>query len=134
MTTNAATWFYRDPERVAYYLEERVNQTFWAARLLDLWLDCVSAEPPYRMAGQWRGAPVEVEWQPNESFSLRVSKDGVPDDLVNGVSRVLALKPALSYNDSEGWSVIEWHTNGSRGRWQEIQGKAEFRNPQRLSG
>lgn len=133
MTTNAATWFYRDPERVAYYLEERVNQTFWAARLFDLWLDCVSAEPPYRMAGLWRRAAVEIEWQPNDSFILRVARDTDPGDLVSAVSRVLALQPALSYDDAEGRFVAEWHTDGGRGRWQTIQGKAEFHNPQRLS-
>jgi hypothetical protein len=132
MTTNAATWFYRDPERIAYYLEERVNQTFWAARQFDLWMACVSAEPPYKMSGEWHDASVEIEWQPNESFALRISEDADPDDLVNAVSRVLALDPALSYNDTHDRFVTEWHTNGGQSRWQEIQGKAGFRNPQRL--
>jgi hypothetical protein len=133
MTTTAATWFYRDPERVACYLEERVNQTFWQARFGALWLDCVRAEPPYHMSGIWREAPVEIEWQPNAFFILRVSGDADPADLVNGVSRILALKPALSYTDGQDRRVTEWHVNGGKDRWQEIQDKPTFRNPQRLS-
>ena len=132
MTTTAATWFYRDPERIAYYLEERVNQTFWQARIGNIWLDANSAEPPYRMSGVWRDQPVEIEWQPNEYFVLRVPEAGDAADLVNGVSRVLALQPSLSFGDPEDRLVTEWHVSGGAARWGDIQGKAAYRNPQRL--
>lgn len=133
MTTTAETWFYRDPEHIAYYLEERVNQTFWQARLGNLWLDCVSAEPPYRMSGVWRDLPVDVEWVPNEFFILRVPSDSGSADLVNGVSHVLALSPAFRYTDAHQRLVTEWHVDGGKARWQEVQGKAAFSNLQRLS-
>jgi hypothetical protein len=133
MTTTSATWFYRDPERIAYYLEERVNQTFWQARLNGLWLDCVSAEPPYRMSGVWREVPVEIEWVPGEFFILRVPSDSDSSDFVNAVSHVLALSPAFNYTDPDERLVTEWHVDGGKARWQDIQGKAAFANLQRLS-
>lgn len=133
MTTTAATWFYNDPEPIPYYLEERVNQTFWQARLTNIWLKCTRAEPPYQMAGDWREVPVEIEWVPNQAFTLRVPQDSDSGDLVRSVSRVLALKPAFSYTDGQGQQVTEWHVDGGAARWQEIQGKAAFGNLQRLS-
>lgn len=134
MTTTAATWFYRDPERIPYYIEERVNQTLWQARVGDILLDATSAEPPYRMTGRWRDQPVEIEWQPNDYFVLRVPVEADPTDLVNGISHVLALKPALRFTDTEDRLVTEWYVDGGASRWDDIQGKAAYRHPQRLAG
>jgi hypothetical protein len=77
--------------------------------------------------------PVEIEWVPNQAFTLHVPQDSDSSDLVRGVSRVLALKPAFSYTDGQGHRVTEWHVDGGAARWQEIQGKAAFGNLQRLS-
>lgn len=133
MTTTAATWFYRDPERIPYYLEERVNQTFWQARFGDFWLDATSASPPYRMVGEWLGTPIAIEWKPNDYFTLRVPEDSDAARLVTGITRMLAIHPTLDYANGDGEFVTEWHVDGGADRWQEIQGKAGYVNPQRLS-
>lgn len=133
MTTTAATWFYDDPERIPYYLEERVNQNFWQARVYDIWLDATSAEPPFRMSGTWRDQTVEIEWQPKKYLTLRLTGEAEADDLVQGISRMLALEPSCSYEDTNDHFCVEWHASGAMERWQEIQGKAAYRNPQRYA-
>ncbi len=132
MTTTAATWFYRDPEQIAYYLEERVNQTFWQARVGNIFLSADSAQPPFKMSGAWRDQAVEIEWRPNEYFTLRTPDEVDATDLISGVSRVLAQQAALSFIDPEDRLVTEWHVNGGGPRWGDIQGKPAYRHPQRL--
>lgn len=133
MTTTAATWFYNDPEPNPFYIQERVNQTFWQARFGQLWLDCTSATSPYKMSGLWGDVPVEFEWQTATSFILRVPGEAETDSMVAGISRVLALKASLRYEISTtGQMVIEWHADGGNERWQKIQGDPSYRNPERL--
>ena len=132
MTTNAATWFYSQPEPRKYYITERVNQTFWQARVNSIWLNCTRANPPFQMSGVWRDTAIEVEWLPNDHFILRSPADFDASDLVDGISRVIALEPSFDYTDEQERLVTEWHMEGGKDRWQEIQGKPSFGNPQRL--
>ncbi|GAB4450823.1 MAG: hypothetical protein Kow00120_21160 [Anaerolineae bacterium] len=135
MSTNATTWFYTEPERDPYLIEERVNHTLWDARMPFLYFDCVRAEPPFRMVGAWQGAEMEIEWEVGKVFTLRVSNGLSEKDLSNlrrGFSLVLGIHPpSLAYQDADGVQVTEWHTDGGERRWQQIQGQARFGNPKR---
>jgi len=132
MTTTAATWFYRAPEKVPYLLAERVRTTFWEARLGGLWLDTVSAEIPITMQGTYNGAAVTLEWEPAKW--LRLSSAPASPALVFGVVNVLRRKATLRYEDPQGRAVCEWWMSQADAdkRWQELQGKPAYRNPQRL--
>ncbi|MBN1286641.1 MAG: hypothetical protein JXB47_14680 [Anaerolineae bacterium] len=130
MSTNANTWFYSEPEPDAYLIEERVNQSLWNARLYALYLDCTSAESPFRMVGEWQGRPVEIEWEVGKVFTLRTQEE-MPD-LRRGFSLVLGIQPpSVAYQDVDGAHVTEWYVDGGEDRWREIQGQARFRHPKR---
>ena len=132
MTTTAATWFYRTPEKIPYLLSERVNTTFWDERLGGLWLAVVNAEPPIVMQGSYNGANVRMEWEPAKW--LRLSTAPAAPALANGTANVLRRKPVIGYETAEGHTVWEWWLTGADAdkRWQEIQGKPAYRNPVRL--
>src|SRR5512133_2991527 len=100
MTTNSRTWFYNEPEHRPYYLEERVNQNLWASRFGSIYLDCVRAEPPFRMEGVWNGITVSIEWVPKDWFILRSSKED--RTLLTGFAQVLQFPPSFSYADDNG--------------------------------
>ncbi len=130
MATTAQTWFYRMPEHKAYYLNERVNATFWDARVGGLWLNVIRAEPPFVMEGIHNGARVRLEWEPNRW--LRLATSPANPGLVTAVSNVLRFKPALRFETPENDVVWEWWVEGADKRWHEIQGKPVFRQPERL--
>jgi hypothetical protein len=89
MATNASTWFYAEPEHRAYLIEERVNHTFWSQRIASIYLDCTSQEPPFRMAGEWSGIPVALEWVPNEYLTLTTAPGEKADQLIVGIKEIL---------------------------------------------
>ena len=135
MSTNASTWFYREPEPDPYLIEERVNHTLWDARMPFLYLECLRAESPYLMVGEWNGAKIEVEWEVGKVFTLRTTRE-LPEKelprLRRGFSLVLGIHPpALAYEDLDGYDVTEWHTDGGEARWQQIQGQTRYRSPRR---
>jgi hypothetical protein len=132
MATTAATWFYKTPENNAYLLGERVRSTFWDERFGGLWLDAVNTQSPFAMAGTHDGATVRMEWEPGKW--LRVYSAPPAPAFVNGVSNVLRRKPVMRYEDPEGRTVCEWYLTPETAnkRWQEIQGKPAFKNPERL--
>jgi hypothetical protein len=128
MATNASTWFYKEPEHRPYLINERVNHTFWSNRMAAIHLDCTSAEPPFRMTGEWHAVPVEIEWVPNTYFKLSA---GAQDDislLMIGVKEVLGFNPTISYVDPEGRQQVEWHVKEMDRHIQEIQGNPNYRN------
>lgn len=132
MATNSRTWFYTEPEHRPYYIEERVNQNLWATRFGSIYLDCVRAEPPFRMEGVWNEIPLSIEWVPNNWFVLRAGKED--KTLVTGFTQVLQFPPTLSYNDfndESGTFVAEWRRADSEKRWQEIQGHPGYTNVKR---
>lgn len=132
MTTSAATWFYRAPEKVPYLVSERVNTTFWDARIAGVCLRAESVAGPYVLKGTYNGGLITMEWQPNEW--LRLTTFPAAPALANGTALVLRRKPFLSYEGPEGEMVWEWWIAGGDKRWHEMQGKPAYRNPMRLEG
>jgi hypothetical protein len=130
MSATAASWFYRTPEKEPYLLAERVNGTFWEARLAGVWLKVEKAEPPFRMAGTYLGANIMLEWEPLKW--LRLSTSPASPALMQGLANMLRRRPALRYEAPDGHTTWEWWMEGGDKRWQEIQGKPAFRAPVRL--
>ncbi len=126
MTTNSRTWFYNEPEHRPYYLEERVNQNLWASRFGSIYLDCVRAEPPFRMEGVWNGITVSIEWVPKDWFVLRSSQEN--RTLLGGFAQVLQFPPSFSYIDDNGEFVAEWRRANAEKRLQEIRGHPTYTN------
>jgi hypothetical protein len=126
MTTNSRTWFYNEPEHRPYYIEERVNQNLWASRFGSIYLDCVRAEPPFRMEGVWNGINISIEWMPNQWFTLHTDRED--RTLVSGFAQVLQFPPTLSYSDENGDFVAEWHRTGGDKRLLEVKGHPTFSN------
>jgi hypothetical protein len=137
MSANAGTWFYRQPEAEPYMVTERLNGTFWQARLVLVYWRCTSvasAGSPFRAEGFMGDHQLEIEWVPNQWFKLKAPAGFKADDLVKAISKsILAIKASLSYGDPDGNQYFEWHTDGGKGRWKEIQGTAGFVKPRRLA-
>lgn len=135
MSANAGSWFYTEPEHNAYLITERLNGTFWQARIIEVYWRCVNPESPFRAEGLTSQGRLELEWVPGQWVSLKVPPPVELDveDLVRAIStRVLAMPATLSYGDSEGRKVYEWHADGGKRRWSEIQGRPEYQRPVRL--
>lgn len=132
--TNASTWFYSQPEPVPFLIAERVNNTFWAARVVDIYWTVTRAEAPYRAEGLLENAPVELEWVPGEWLALGGPQETPAfKDIINAISARIVARPAtLTYINRRGMRVYEWHPFGGKERWREIQGKPEFIAPERL--
>lgn len=127
MSTDSRTWFYTTPEPRAFLIEERVNHTLWRNRLANIWLTCVQTEPPFRMVGRWADAmPIEFEWQPGQWFVLRLGEEN--KELIGVMRQILFFRPSFMYQDSEGMTCVEWHTDGGLERWKSLQGNAAFQN------
>jgi hypothetical protein len=125
MATNSRTWFYNEPERRPYYIEERVNHTLWAMRFSNIYMDCISAEPPFRMEGKWNNIALTMEWIPNTYLRLTASEEN--KTLVTGFSQMLQMPPLFSYVDENGTFVVEWwRTEEGQKRLQEVQGKPNY--------
>lgn len=134
MTTTAQTWFYQPPENQAYLVTERLNATFWAARVVGAYWRCVRAEPPFKAEGYWGEHVLEMEWEPGEWLALKGPDGANLDDLVKAISkRILAYPATLAYRDSDGHQIVEWHRDGGQKRWSEVQGRPEFVQPRRLN-
>lgn len=130
MATNARTWFYEIPEKNAYLLQERVNSTLWMARLSDVFFVAETVEAPYRMTTTWQGHPVRIEWETGKW--LRMEADSDVPLVVSAFSNVLQIPATLTYTDSNGRIITEWHRDGGSERWREIQGNPSFQSPIRL--
>ena len=130
MTTTAATWFYRMPEKQAYLLSERVNSTFWEARLGGVWLNVDRAESPFAMSGGYNGAEISLEWEPNKWLRLQTAPES--PGLAKGLANILRRGANLRYETSDGCTVWEWRLGDADQRWAELQGKPAYRNPVRL--
>jgi len=130
MTTDARTWFYSTPEPRPYFIEERVNHTLWKNRLQGLSMTCTQPTVPIKMEGIWNGMPVQFEWQPGKYFKLRTGRE--VKELIGVMRQVLMMRPALTYMDGDGMSVVEWYTDGGKDRWREIEGSPEYQRVRRL--
>jgi hypothetical protein len=142
MTSNAATWFYSEPEHNPYLIAERLNGTFWQARLVGVYWRVVNAEAPFRALGYAGKHILEMEWVPGQWLALKVPAQAIQDGLATGTGteelveniskRVLAMPASISYGDSDGSKIYEWHMDGGAHRWSELQGKPGFMQPKRL--
>jgi hypothetical protein len=126
MTTNSRTWFYTEPEHRPYYIEERVNQNLWASRFGSIYLDCVRAEPPFRMEGKWNSISIVLEWVPNKW--LKLVTDSEDRTLISGFAQVLQFDPTVTFTDEDGLVYTEWWRTEGDKRLQEIQGHAMYTN------
>ena len=131
MATNASTWFYQEPEHNCYLIEERVNHTFWSNRIAAIHLDCTSAEPPFRMYGEWHTIPIEIEWIPDQYFTLSAKTSDDINRLIIGIKEILGFMPAVSYVDPEARLKVEWHVKNADQRIQEIQGNPNYHDIKR---
>jgi hypothetical protein len=83
------------------------------------------------MEGNWQGNLVTFEWQPGKWFTLRMAQEN--RELIGVVRQMLQnLRPAFSYDDSDGMHVVEWHTDGGGERLKEIQGQPQYQGLRRL--
>lgn len=130
MATDSRTWFYTTPEPRPYFIEERVNHTLWKNRLQGLSMTCTQPTVPIKMEGVWNGMPVQFEWEPGKVFTLRAGRE--VKELIGVLRQILMMRPALIYNDSNGMSVVEWHTDGGQARWDEIEGDPNYQRLRRL--
>jgi hypothetical protein len=130
MTTTAATWFYRTPEKQPYLLAERVNSTFWEERLGGVWLNVEKSDSPITMAGYYNGAEVKMEWEPNKWMRLE-TRPSAPA-MANGLGNMLRRRANFRFETLDGHTVWEWWIGDASKRWQELQGKPVYRNPARL--
>jgi hypothetical protein len=134
MSANAGTWFYREPEHQPYLITERLNGTFWQARIVRVYWRCVKAEPPFRAEGYLGDRLVEMEWMPGQWLALKGPAGDELATLAESISqRVLSLPAALTYTDPQGRQIYEWHVDGGKRRWIELQGRPEFIHPRRLT-
>lgn len=131
MATDSRTWFYSTPEPRPYYIEERINHTLWKNRLQGLYMNCTQATSPIQMEGNWNGMPVQFEWVPGNYFILRTGEKR--KELIGVLRQMLFnLKPAMEYENPQGLYVVEWHTDGGKDRWAQIQGNPQYQGLRRI--
>jgi hypothetical protein len=135
MTTNAGTWFFQEPEHNSYLISERLNSTFWNARVVDVYWKCTQAESPFQATGYSGSDIITLEWVPNDWLRLTIPAGSAfnMDALAEAVSkRILLTEPSFGYQDADQAVVTEWHRDGGQQRWSEIQGNAAYVQPHRL--
>jgi hypothetical protein len=121
MSTNAWTWFFNEPENQAYLITERLNATFWQARVVGVYWRCTQAVPPFQAVGYAGDQAVGLSWEPNDWLALRVPSGFDADDLVKATSRrILTIPPTLTY-EQDGSQVYEWVVDGGQNRFAELQ-------------
>lgn len=134
MNPKALKWFYQTPENTPYLIGERLNATFWDARIVAYTWRCTRAESPYEAVGYGIGETVRLAWEPGQWLALTFSGDHQEDHPLNQAitRRILGFKPSITYQDHGGNQIIEWHTDGGQKRWSAIQGHPEIVLPERL--
>lgn len=131
---NASRWFYQAPEPVPYLIGERINRTFWQARIVEVYWTCDRAEAPFHAHGYLNGQLLEMEWIPNVYLALKGPAEIDLTQLVTVMSRRVLARPAsVAYIDGEGSQVFEWHAESGRQRWSELQGRPGYSHLRRLN-
>lgn len=134
MSTTAASWFYNTPENQAYLISERLNSTFWQARVVSIYWKGVQTEAPFKALGYQGDDVIEIEWEPGEWLALRAPAGADIERLVEVISkRILAIPATFSYETLDGDRTVEWHTDGGEKRWNELQGQFKYSNLERLT-
>jgi len=118
------------PGKTPYQIAERVRLSLWEARIGSAWLDTVQASEPYKLAGNFQGGPIEMEWATGKWLRLRLQSDAA--DVISSFSILLGLKPAIQYQDAGKYKVWEWHVGDIAQRWKEVSGNPQYQHPRRL--
>ena len=133
MSSNARKWFYHQPEPQPYLVTERLNSTFWVARVVGVYWKCVKADPPLRARGYFGDHVLQLDWTPGEWLALRAPREVDLSEMITAITqRILMIPASLTYVTHDGQRVTEWHVDGGQKRWSEIQGHGEFLEPRRL--
>jgi hypothetical protein len=133
MSSNAAKWFYTAPGSSPYLVTERLNATFWTARVVEYFWRCVQAGDVYRAEGYGPGALITLEWVPGAWLALKAPAGTDVAPLVEAISRrVLCFPASLTYTRHDGSLAYEWHRDGGDHRWSEVQGQPEYVQPRRI--
>jgi len=135
MSANAGTWFYSEPENQNYLISERLNGTFWQARIYELYWTCVQAEAPYKAEAYLADGKgtVTLEWVPGKWLALSVPEGYDADLMVSFITeRVLMIPVSVTYSDDKDNEVYEWHNGEVEERWRELQGVGRYSRVQRL--
>lgn len=134
MSTTAQSWFYHTPENQAYLISERLNATFWQARVVSIYWKGVQTVPPFKAIGYQGEHTIEMEWVPNEWLALRAPAGADIERLVEVISkRILAIPATFSYETLNGDRTIEWHLDDGEKRWNELQGQYKYSHLKRLT-
>lgn len=132
LATSAQNWFFTAPQPKPYLIAERLRNSLWEMRLGSLWLETERAEAPFAVAGTFNGGAVRIEWAPAQWLRLTAQPEAAA--LVDSLGVLLRRKPTLAFGDATGQRVVEWWlaAEAAARRWQELQGKPAYSNPQRL--
>lgn len=137
MSANAGTWFYTTPETDPFMVTERLNGTFWQARIVEVYWRCTQADPAssFQAQGLAGEQKLELEWVPSRWLALRVPQDFAPSEaLVEAISkRVLMLPLTVTYQDIRGFNCYEWHSAQETQRWSDLQGRPDLVKPRRVA-
>lgn len=133
MSSNASKWFFEQPENKPFFVTERINGTFWNARIVDIYWRCTRAEAPLQAEGYGDHLVFHLEWEPGQWLKLSGLDTEALTDLADAMNRrIMGFSAAFTYEDYDGNRVYEWHRDGGNDRWGDLQGRAEFVRPTRL--
>ncbi len=127
----AISWFYQDPGKVAYDVVERVRLTLWDARVMNFWYSADSKKAPFKVSGEFNGAPSDISWQPSKWMVVRVQAEA--SNLVKALSYVIGVKPTVQYTDVDNYTTYEWRLTDADDRWFAISGNPAYSNAIRLN-
>lgn len=135
MSANAGSWFFTQPEEQAFLISERINGTFWQARVYEVYWTCTKETAPYTAEGILPdGTPISLEWEAGKWLAIKASADYDLSKIVDMVAeRVLMTPVSVTYLDADGNRGYEWHLEGGEQRWGQIQGIARYSQLERLS-
>lgn len=124
-------WFAKELPPTRHGIENAVRLAFWAGGFGDMWVTCVSPEPPYKCQGLWRSAePLTLEWVPKQYFLLKMKE---PDqEALGAFERVLGHKAFAAYRGESGEVTVEWRVGDGNARYAELE-KSGVQDLERLS-
>lgn len=133
MASTAANWFYAPAEGNDFFVTEHLNAGFWFARAVSVYWRCTSSETPFTAEGYTSSQKLTLEWEPGKWVKLSGTEGDELNLMIQAITKpMLGFAPSLTYHAHNGNRVYEWHTDGGDKRWSEVQGIAEFVQPERL--
>ena len=124
-------WFSKKLPASRHGVENAIRLAFWAQGFGDTYFTCVKADPPLRCTGLWKSVtPFEVEWVPNEYFTLTTKE--ADKDMLEAFERVLGHHASVAYRNDKGSVVVEWRVQDPEARISELE-KNRVTDLERLS-